>query len=291
MIYLPTVRGRLVSSLGLALLLASAPAAAVDREVDRLLADGRRLYSEMQYPAVIQAMRRALDVPGIAAVDQLEAYEYMGCAYVALQDETSARRAFRDLLVIDAYYVLREPSGSPKIREVFERARHEIAPDAALEPSLTLRIAAPRRANAGEPAEVRVEPSGPVARMTLRTRVAGELPFGREAMTRSGRFFRAVLTLPERSRSYALELYVEARNGRGGLIARGASPLAPRSIDVRVAAAPDTSAWWQSPWVWIGAGAVVVGSAVLGIVLATGGQDDGCGTLPPCHVQLSLERR
>lgn len=274
----------------LALLLAGAPAGAVDREVDRLLADGRRLYSEMQYPAVVQAMRRALDVPGIGPVDQLEAYEYMGCAYVALQDETSARRAFRDLLVIDPYYVLREPSGSPKIREVFERARHEIAPDAALEPSLSLRISAPRRANAGEPAEVRAEPSGPVARMTLRTRVAGELPYARSPMTRSGRFFRGVVTLPERTRSYSLEFYLEARNGRGGLIARGASPLAPRSIDVRVATVQTPNEWWQSPWVWVGAGAVVVGSVVLGVVLATSGDDDVCGTLAPCRWQLSLER-
>lgn len=291
MIYLRPVRAGHASLLALALLLASPPAGAVDREVDRLLEDGRRLYSEMQYPAVIQAMRRALDVPGIAPVDQLEAYEYMGCAYVALQDETSARRAFRDLLVIDAYYVLREPSGSPKIREVFERARQEIAPDAALEPSLSLRISAPLRAHAGEPAEVRVEPSGPVARMTLRTRVSGELSFGRRPMTRSGRFFSGTLELPDRRRSYALEFYVEARNGAGGLIARGGSPLAPRSIDVRVVAEPETSSWWQSPWLWIGAGAVVVGSVIVGIVVATSGSDDICGTLPPCRAQLSLERR
>lgn len=287
-----TVRAGLGSMLVVALLLVSARAGAVDREVERLLADGRRLYSEMQYPAVVQAMRRALDVPGVSPVDQLEAYEYMGCAYVALQDETSARRAFRDLLVIDPYYVLREPSGSPKIREVFERARHEIAPDAALEPSLVLRISAPRRAVAGAPAEIRVEPSGPVARMTLRTRPSGELSFERTPMTRSGRFFRGVLTLPDRERSYALEFYVEARNGRDGLIARGASPLAPRSIDVRGAATTSSSsAWWQSPWVWVGAGAVVVGSVVLGVVLANSGGADECGTLPPCRVQLSLESR
>lgn len=287
-----TVRARLGSLVALVLLLSSARAGAVDREVERLLADGRRLYSEIQYPAVIQAMRRALDVPGVSAVDQLEAYEYMGCAYVALQDETSARRSFRALLVIDPYYVLREPSGSPKIREVFEAARHEIAPDAALEPSLTLAISAPRRASAGEPAEVRVEPSGPVARMTLRTRVGGELRFARAPMTQSGRFFRGVLTLPERTRRYALEFYVEARNGRGGLIARGASPLAPRTIDVRGAAAVESpTSWWQSPWVWIGGGAVVLGSVVAAILLATGGDDDVCGTLPPCRVQLGPEAR
>jgi len=290
-IYGGTVRARLGFLLVTVLVLASARADADGREVDRLLADGRRLYSEMQYPAVIQAMRRALDVPGVSPIDQLEAYEYMGCAYVALRDDTSARRAFRDLLVIDPYYVLREPSGSPKIREVFERARHEIAPDAALEPSLTLPIEAPEHALAGDPAEVRVAPTGPVTRMTLRTRVGGELPFARSPMTQSGRFFRGVVSLPERERAYTLQFYVEARNARGGLVARGASPLQPRTIDVQVNPRPAGSAWWQSPWVWIGAGAVVVGSVVTAILLGTGGQTEVCGDLDPCRVQLSLERR
>jgi len=46
-----------------------------------------------------------------------------------------------------------------------------------------------------------------------------------------------------------------------------------------------------SPWLWVGAGAVVVGAVVAGIVLSTGGDDDEiCGTLEPCRVELSLER-
>lgn len=290
MIYDRTVRARLGFLLVAAVLATSGRAHADAREAERLLSDGRRLYSEMQYPSVIHTMRRALDVPGVSPTDRLEAYEYMGCAYVALRDDTSARRAFRELLVIDPYYVLREPSGSPKIREVFERARHEIAPDAALEPSLVLQVSAPESATAGGVAEVRVEPSGPVARMTLRTRSAGTLSFDRLPMTRSGRQFRGIVDLPDRERAYVLEFYVEARNGTGGLVARGSSPLAPSVIEVR-GIVRTQSAWWQSPWVWIGAGAVVVGSVVTAIVLGTAGGGDECGDLGPCHVQLSLEQR
>lgn len=290
MIYDATVPARVGLLIVAAVLATTASAHADGREVDRLLADGRRLYSEMQYPAVIHAMRRALDVPGVTAVDRLEAYEYMGCAYVALRDDTAARRTFRELLVIDPYYVLREPSGSPKIREVFERARHEIAPDAALDPALVLQIQAPDHANAGGAAEVQVEPSGPVSRMTLRTRPAGTLSFDRVPMTRSGGGFRAMLSLPESERATVLEFYVEARNAQGGLVARGSSPLAPSTIDVR-GVPPTHSSWWQSPWVWVGAGAVVVGTVVTAIVIGSSGGGDACGDLEPCTVQLSLEQR
>ena len=279
------MRARVGFVLVAAVLAVSVRAHADAREVERLLADGRQLYSEMQYSAAIHTMRRALDVPGIAPTERLEAYETMGCAYVALRDDTSARRAFRDLLVIDPYYVLREPSGSPKIREVFERARHEIAPDAALEPSLVLHVSAPEHANAGGVAEIRVQPSDPVARMTLRTRRAGTLSFDRIVMTRAGRDFRGLVTLPERERSYVLEFYVEARSSRGGLVARGSSPLAPSTIEVRGAPVARAS-WWQSPWVWVGAGAVVAGSVVTAIVLGGGGGGDRCGDLPPCRVLL-----
>ncbi|MBI2892997.1 MAG: hypothetical protein HYY06_05560 [Deltaproteobacteria bacterium] len=262
----------------------------LDREVDRLLADGRRLYGDQEYPAVIQAMRRALDVPGISPADQLEAYEYIGCSYVALEDEREARRAFRELLVIDPYYLLREPSGSPKIREAFERVRHEIAPDAALRPDVDLRLSGPVRAAAGGSVEVRVEPSGPVQRMTLRTRVAGTLPYDQVPMTRSGTSFRAMLDLPDRDHPYSFEYYVEARDERGRVVARGASPLGPRTLDVSVAA-PPPSRWYESPWVWVGAGAAVVGAVVLGVLIGSADREPQCGSLEPRCVLLSLERR
>lgn len=261
----------------------------VDREVERHLADGRRLYGEQEYAAVIQAMRRALDVPGISPADQLEAWEYVGCSYVALEDEREARRAFRELLVVDPYYSLREPSGSPKIREAFERVRREIAPDAALQPDVNLRLVGPERATAGGAVEVRVEASVPVQRMTLRSRVAGTLAFDRVSMTRSGSAFRAMVDLPDRDRPYSFEYYVEARDERGRVVARGASPLGPRTVEVAVAR-PPTSRWYESPWLWVGAGAVVVGAVVVGVLIGSAERGPQCGSLEPGCVELSLER-
>src|SRR5687768_11259454 len=136
-------------------------------------------------------MHRAVEAADGAALTQVEAYETMGCAYVALSDEVNARRVFRALLVIDPYWVLREPSGSPKIREVFERARREIVRDAALDPSLEVHLAAPERARAGSTVEVRVRVSGPVARVTLRSRRRGSVRFDRIAAIGAGRSYRA----------------------------------------------------------------------------------------------------
>jgi tetratricopeptide (TPR) repeat protein len=264
--------------------------AAVDRGVEDLLAEGRRLYAQQEYDGAIRAMQRALDAPDDAPRHRVEAYETMGCAYVALSDDLAARRAFRALLVIDPYYVLREPSGSPKIRDVFEGARRELVHDAAIDPDLEVRVTLPESVRAGGAVAVRAVASSPVARMSLRTRRRGTRGFDRVAMAGAGRSFQAVLPLPDTRRPYGLELYVEARDARGDLVARGGSPLDPRSLRVE-GRTERPRGGGISPWLWVGAGAVVVGAVVAGIVLSTGGDDDEiCGTLEPCRVELSLER-
>jgi hypothetical protein len=54
----------------------------------------------------------------------------------------------------------------------------------------------------------------------------------------------------------------------------------------------DDESLWESPWLWIGVGVVVVGGTVLAIALASGGGDSRerptVGTLEPGHVKVEL---
>ncbi len=257
------------------------------QEADRHLADGRRLYRELDFLGCVDAMNRALAVPGIADAQRLDAFEYLGAAFVVLDREDEAERAFREMFRLDAYHVVREPSGSPKIEQFVDELRARLVVDAALDRAVSLRAHLPRAGFVGADVPVRVEVEGPtenVATMALYIRADDETSWTRVPLTGTAPTFEGVLRSDHVGE---LELYVEARDHEQRVVARGGGPLLPLTVRVRAAdrTRGDEPRRW---WLWAIVGVLVVGAAVGIGVWAADGDRISDGTLPPGRVELPL---
>jgi hypothetical protein len=87
---------------------------------------------------------------------------------------------------------------------------------------------------------------------------------------------------------YTLEYYVEARDDKGRVVARVASPARPIPLPVHgVPIAVGPTPWYKRWYVWAAVGAVVAGGAVAGAVAGTA-EKAPKGSLPPGTVSLGL---
>jgi hypothetical protein len=260
--------------------------AGVAAEVERYLSEGRRSYRELDFPGTVDAMRRALNVPGVAPAQRLEAFEYLGATYVVLDREAEAESAFREMFALDPYHRVREPSGSPKIERFVEALRLQVVSDAALDPSVELRALLPAAARVGRLVSMRVEVAGPpsVARVEVRVRPDDERQWQQVPLRRvEGEVFEGELPAPEARGS--LEVYAEGRDHQGRVVARAGEPLVPLVLPVRER---DDIPLRRRPWLWVAVGAVAV-AATVGIVVAAAGRETApSGTLPPGQVSLPL---
>lgn len=252
-------------------------------EVERLLERGRQLYLQLDFPGVIDAMTRALAVPGADQGQRLEAFEYLGASNLVIDREAEARVAFERMLGIDPYHALREPSGSPKIREFVERLRRQLVADAAIDPELQLVVDAPEaaRASATLPVAVRSEGAAVAAvRVHHRSDEERQWQATELAPTGEGAFEGEVPTPATTGR---MLLYAEARDGAGSVVGRAGEPHWPLEVDVRdELPVPLVRRWW----LWTLVGVAAVGLAVgLGVGLSQGDQAPP-GTLPPGRVEL-----
>ncbi|MCS6798433.1 MAG: hypothetical protein NZ898_07880 [Myxococcota bacterium] len=255
-------------------------------EARRQIAEGRRLYAELDFAAAVDALRRALSVPGLAEAERLEAYELLGSAYVALDQEAQAREAFLAMLAIDPYHVVREPSGSPKITRLVEQLRRQVAPDAALDPDVVLRPRLPRRAREGHDVLVRFEVVGPRRPASVRLWLRGveEMHYARidAEPDETGAF---VARIPSRRAPDELELYAEARDEAGRLLTRAGEPYAPLSLRIVPSTRDEPATPFQRWWFWA-AIAGVLGAGAAAVVLASPRERAAAGDLPPGRVQL-----
>jgi hypothetical protein len=257
-------------------------------EAHRLIDEARRAYSELDFALAIDAAQRALATPGLDDAERASALETMGCAYVVLDREAPAREAFESLFRLDPYWAVREPSGSPRIARFVESVRGAIVEDAALDPGASLRLDLPRGARTGREISIAAIAEGATpARVVLRVRGEGEIEWTRVEARREGDRF--AIEIPARSEAEELDVYAEARDARGRLIARAGGPLAPYHVPVRPGGGGEdelTSEWWF--WLAVGGGAVLVGGAIA-IGAAVGGQERAQpGTLDPGIVRLPL---
>lgn len=284
----------IAASCALGVVVASAAAQAQRPPRTRMVADeasgqlgeGRRRYGDLDFAGAVEALRRALAVSGTSEALRLEAYEYLGASYLVLEQRSDARAAFLEMLAIDPYHALREPTGSPKIATFVARLRAEIAPDAALDPDVRIACELPRAGRVGSALRVIVRTEGAaVASVRLRVRGQSDEAWGTiDAEPVGARF---VASIPARATSDLLELYAEARDGRGRLLARAGAPSAPLSIEVRAtSSAARTTAVYERWWFWTAVGVVVVGASVGIGVAATSGERAAPGTLAPGRVEL-----
>lgn len=260
---------------------APAPAAAEERDrVRRRLAEGRKLYEEQEYRAAIRTLAPVGRDTTATRAQRLEALELLGLCSFILGDEAQAREAFEDLLAIDPGYSLREASDSPKIRKFFERVKKAYIPDYEPTARVSLEHAAPDSAVAGRRLELVVEVSKGaelVKEVNLRWRRRGVLQYERTSMNAQGEArWRARFTPPSDEAGYALEYFIEAEDIAGAQLARIAGPETPLALSL--SGAPDASpAWYRRWYVWVGAGAVVLGTAA--VIVVTSGDSAPSGSL------------
>lgn len=248
------------------------------------LADGRRLYRELDFPGCVDAMQRALAVPGVGPAQRLEAYEYLGAANVVLDREAEAEAAFLAMFELDPYHRVREPSGSPKIERFVEALRARTVPDAALDGELRLEATLPRAARMERPIPVRVDvEGGEVASVRVHLRGDEETEWRSVALPGGPRTFEG--ELPGLDTTGRLEIYAQARDAARRVVARAGEPLVPLVVEIRERVEDPTplrSEWW----LWTAVGVVAAGVA-LGVGVAVAGRETApAGTLQPGRVEL-----
>jgi hypothetical protein len=114
----------------LALTLAPGASSAAAESPDAELARGIHLVEQGEYAQaiiVLDAVAQRLDKSPPRKKDAAQAYLHLGIAYVAEGQENLATTSFQKALARDAQLNLGAFDVSPKVREVFEKARREMA--------------------------------------------------------------------------------------------------------------------------------------------------------------------
>ncbi len=255
------------------------------------LADAERRYAEQEYRAAVEVAQTVVSDPVATRDQRARAYEYLGLSWLILGKKARAREAFEDLLAIDPQYTLSDPSHSPKLREFFEQVRASFVPGYARGATgdVELEHAAPSGAVAGRPLEVAavVTRGAPlVASVELYARRQGLLAFTAAPLGESGGRFHVAYVPPREATDYVLEYYLEARDAKGHVVARVASPERPVALPVKGAPLPPL-AWYKRWYVWAAVGGVVAAAAI-GAAVAGSAQHAPTGSLPPGQVSLGL---
>jgi hypothetical protein len=277
-----------------AVIVLSWPALAAAQGTSARIAEGRAAYESLDYEGAVVALEAALDVRSISPAERAQALETLAFALAVLDRERDAERRLGELFALDPYYVVREPTGSPRVQALVDRVRRREVPDAALTDDLDVRLELPRRGQADAGVAVRVRVGGAhrmdVATVRLRFRSETDADWSEldaalvDASDRE-RDFDALV--PPRGEAGRLELYAEARDARGRLLARSGGPLEPAYLDIEAAPTGGGEDIASSWWLWTLVGVVVVGAGVgigAGVAASSGGVGDG--TLPPGRVVL-----
>ncbi len=270
---------------------AGASAQRASGEARVLLDSGRTHYAELDYAEAVEALTQALRVGERDEAFRAEVLETLAFTYLVLERDEAARDALRQLFALDAYYVVREPSGSPRVARFVESVRETIVEDAAIDPELSLRVELPRSARSDRSVEIAITGPAPISRLAVVYRSDTSASWERVEAAPTAERARFLATLPALGDAAEVSLYVEARDARGRLVARDAGPLAPRTLEV---VAPERSRGdgeggdlASEPWLWIVIGAVVIGAGVgIGLGVALSDQGIPTGTLPPGQIQL-----
>lgn len=259
-------------------------------DAQALLERGRRQYADLEYQEAESTLTRALATPGLPDAFRVQVLETLGFVQVVEDQEPAARNSFERLFAIDPYYVVREPSGSPRVMELVASVRARIVPDAAIDPDARLRVELPSSARARAATEIRVAASTPsIVRLVVRWRGDHDVAWESEDVAIEGGSVLA--SIAPRPDATELELYVEGRDARGRLVTREGSALLP----LRLPVGADTGGGgggggsvFEEWWFWTIVGVVVVGTAVgVGVGVGTSGTTQApTGTLPPGRVVL-----
>lgn len=256
--------------------------------ISKRLQKGAALFADLEYREAVRALAPVVRDPAASRAQRIRALELIGQSQLILGDEVRAREAFQDLLAIDPGYQLRDDTGSPKIREFFDRVKREYVPGFDAGAVAELEFAAPTGATAGRRIEIEVAVkvgADKVKGVLLFTRRRGVLAWSKPVPFRrlAGGAWRARVDAPSSVEGYTLDYYIEARGVADQAVARVAGPETPLTLAVRGRASA-TTPWWRR-WYTVAGGIALIG--VTGALIVTSGDSAGDGSLQPGRVTLS----
>jgi len=259
-------------------------------KIRKRLVFGKKLFDDLQYRKAIRILRPVTTASVATRAQRVRAHELIGLSYLTLGNKKRARAAFEDLLTIDANYQLKDDTGSPKIRQFFNKVKKAFVPNAGTG-AVELEHEAPKSAAGARRVEVDLfvgRGADKVKEVVLSFRRRGLLRYERQQFIRFGRRgkrerWRARFSAPATSQRARLDYYIEAKDIAGRVIGRIAGPTAPLSIDLTTG--QTTQAAWYRRWYVIAgtAAALGIGGALI-IGAASGGQG---GSLAPGKVVLT----
>ncbi len=217
-----------------------------------LLERARRLAEEQRYEEAVVEYQRYLVLPGRPAAERAQVLLALGSLHLLLEDAPNAELRTTEALELDAW--VRPPPGAPPRQvELLERVRAQLAARPKLE-------VLPREADA-EPRRVRAsltDPQRRTSQVLLRHATAPDGPYRAARMACERGTCEGELPTPAHSTNFTAWYFVEALDAQGHTLTRAASPRAPLQLSVI-----EQRAWYESPWVYAGGAAVLIGAATV----------------------------
>ncbi|MCC6747350.1 MAG: hypothetical protein IT371_06805 [Deltaproteobacteria bacterium] len=257
--------------------------------LDEQLAEAKRQYSRQEYEAAIQLVTRIVQSPAATSSQKTDALELEGLSHLILGDADRAKVAFERLLRLDPAHILRDPSGSPKLRQFFEQVKETLVPDYRRGAPVEVDHAAPAGAAAGRPVEFVVRVGRGLSQVkggVLWWRRVGGGAYAELRLALDARRLTGAFLLPEDESAYTVEYYVEVRGKDGVVLARVGEPQRPLVVQARGLGAGEVRRpVYKRWWFWTALGVAAAGGATAAAVLL-GQRSAPRGNLEPGIIQL-----
>lgn len=253
-------------------------------------------FQDLEFAKAVTTLEAVLSSSQATPSQQILALELIAISHLSLGRASKAQAAFRRLLELSPDYELQNHDGSPKVIDVFESVRKELAAEAAsggdtnARKSLLLSWTPPTKAVAGKKVSLIVVANGPApSSMILWWKSGEDARFAQAPMRRvEGIQWRARLRLPKSPNDYEVSFYVEALGPAGETQGTLATRDEPASLVVggRASGGKSSGTPWYGNWkVWAGVGAATFLGGTIAILGS--GSDPREGSLSPGRITLS----
>jgi tetratricopeptide (TPR) repeat protein len=258
------------------------------------LTDVRRLIEvQLRYKEAVDRLEKIILERRLDGAEKIEAHRLLAIASIARGELARAESSFRTVLELDPEFEL-DPSLSPKIHDVLERVKKELA----RAPKILELRATPAKERVLFSARVQ-DPDARLVSIELHTRTNGDR-YQEIRMAREGDRLRASVAAPADANLLRVEYFLIGRDAEGEAIARIGDASQPSSVIVKQTAAPkpagivpdpapaaaieEPPSWYEHWWVWaIAAG--VIGASAVAVAVTAGGDEPPGGTLPPIELR------